>query len=335
MRDPVSGFEYPEAWVERCQNPGLLLLAETGLGVLTSSGTVLRRGFTTGTTAAAACKAAVLSLRKGDVHSVIITIPCGLVVNVLVEGKDGTASSRKFGGDYPGDVTAGIEFIATAVPCQGGIQLNAGEGIGRFSRDTPRYKQGEPAISPASLDCILRSVREALDMTALSGVQVTLRIPEGEEIGKKTLNPRIGVEGGISVLGTTGLVEPWDDHLGSSVIERIIVAENPVLTTGRIGMRYARLLYPDHEVILIGGKIAEALTAAKGEVVLCGLPALILHHINPHLLEGTGFGTVEEYAASPGFALIVKDTLAEFRKTHPGVRVVLVNRTGEIIGESP
>ena len=231
MRDPVSGFKYPAAWVQRCPNPGLLLLAETGLGVLTSSGSVLRRGFTTGTTAAATCKAAVLSLGGRAIHSVIITIPCGLLVNVLAEGNGGTASSRKFAGDYPGDVTAGIEFIATAEPCPEGIQLIAGEGIGRFSRDTPRFKKGEPAISPASLDCILRSVQEALEMTALSGVQVTLRIPEGAETGKKTLNPRIGVEGGISVLGTTGLVEPWDDHLGSSMIERIIAAENPVLTT--------------------------------------------------------------------------------------------------------
>ena len=335
MRDPVSGFVYPEVWVERCQNPGLLLLAETGLGVLTSSGTVLQRGFTTGTTAAVTCKAAVLSLGAGTIHSVIILIPCGLLVNVLAEGKSGTASSRKFGGDYPGDVTAGIEFIATAVPRPEGIDLIAGEGIGRFSRNTPRFKKGEPAISPASLDCILRSIQEALEMTALSGVQVTLRIPDGAEIGKKTLNPRVGVEGGISVLGTTGLVEPWDDHLGSSVIERIIAAENPVLTTGRIGMRYAHLLYPDREVILIGGKIAEALAAAKGDVVLCGLPALILHHILPDLLEGTGFGTVEEYAASSGFARIAADALAGFARTQPQVRVVLVNRSGKIIGESP
>jgi cobalt-precorrin-5B (C1)-methyltransferase len=334
MQDPVSGFEYPEAWVQRCQNPGLLLLAETGMGILTSSGTVLRRGFTTGTTAAAACKAAVLSLRKGPVHSVIVRIPCGLIVNVPAEGRSGTASSRKFAGDYPGDVTAGIEFIAKAVPGPGGIELISGEGIGRFSRDTPRYRKGDPAISPASLDCILTSIQDALGVTALSGVQVVLSVPAGVEIGQKTLNSRVGVDGGISVLGTTGLVEPWDDHLGSSVIDLIVATENPVLTTGRIGMRYARLLYPDREVILIGGKIAEALAAAKGDVVLFGLPALILNRINPHLLDGTGIGTVEEFVATPASVQIIKDTLAGFRKTHPGVRVVLVNRAGEIIGDS-
>jgi cobalt-precorrin-5B (C1)-methyltransferase len=119
------------------------------------------------------------------------------------------------------------------------------------------------------------------------------------------------------------------------MIELVMAAKNPVLTTGRIGLRYARLLYPDCEVILIGGKIAEALAAARGDVTLCGLPALILKYINPAILEGTGFATVEECAANPEFECIVRDTLMAFRKKHPDIRVVLVNRQGVIIGESP
>ena len=335
MRDPVSGFDYPRDWVERCKDPGLLLLAQTGLGVMTSSGAVLRRGFTTGTTAAAACKAAVLSLRKGAVQSVLIRIPCGLIVNVMAEGIKGTAHCRKFAGDYPGDVTADIEFVAHAEPGDEGFRFIPGEGIGRYSRDTPRFTKGDPAISQAARECILQSIQEAIEMTGLKGIEVTLRIPAGEEIGRKTLNPRVGVERGISVLGTTGLVEPWDDHLSSSVLERVRAAENPVLTTGRIGMRYARLLYPDREVILIGGNITEALGVAEGNVVLCGLPALILHHIRPDILEGTGFGTIEEFSLSPAFGRTVQDILGAYRKTHPKVQVTLFNRAGTIIGESP
>jgi len=76
MLDPVTGFEYPGAWVERCTSPALLLLVEQGLAILTASGTVLRRGYTTGTTAASACKAAVLSLSGNTVTSVSIHIPC-------------------------------------------------------------------------------------------------------------------------------------------------------------------------------------------------------------------------------------------------------------------
>jgi len=334
MRDPVSGFDYPEAWVKKCHSPDLLRLAEEGLGVLTSSGTVLRRGYTTGTTAAAACKAAILSLSK-NVTTVSVQIPCGLVVSVAVSGSRGHASCKKYGGDYPDDVTAGCEFIADAVPRHEGILFLPGEGIGRFSRDTPRFRKGDPAISPAPLACILTSMEEAAKQEGLCGVEVRLRIPEGLGIAKKTLNSRVGVVGGISILGTTGLVEPWDDHLEESVGERLAAAHDAVLTTGRIGLRYARLRYPDKEIVLIGSRIAEALAAVHGEVILFGLPALILRFINPDILEGTGFATVEEFAATPGFQPVMQSTLNTFKKEYPHLRVVLVNRDGVILGETP
>ena len=334
MRDPVTGFDYPEAWVKKCSSPDLLILAEEGLAVLTSSGQVIRRGYTTGTPAAAACKAAILSL-SGVVTSVPVHLPCGLVVEVPVSGFSGSASGKKFAGDYPDDATAGCEFIAKASSLPEGIQLVPGAGIGRFSRDTPRFKKGEPAISPAPLECILTSMQEAIDQAGLFGARVNLRIPLGAEIAKKTLNPRVGVKGGISVLGTTGLVEPWDDHLLESMRERVSAACNVVLTTGRTGLRYARLLYPDHEVVLVGGKIKEALDAAKGEVILFGLPALILRYINPHILDGTGYATVEEFAGSPAFHPAMQSNLTVFKKEYPRVRVIMVNRDGAIIGESP
>ncbi len=334
MRDPVTGFLYPGAWREKCKDPALLEPVEQGLAILTSSGTVLHRGFTTGTTAAAATKAVILSL-KSDVVSVTIRIPCGLCVDIPVEAHAGRASCRKYAGDYPADVTAGLEFVAEAVPAPEGIQLVPGAGIGRFVRDTPRYPKGTPAISLAPLECILAAMQEALDETGFSGVVITLTVPEGERVAKKTLNSRVGVEGGISILGTTGLVEPWDDHLAESVIERVVKARNPVLTTGRIGLRYARLLFPEREVILVGGKIGEALDAAKGDVVLCGLPALVLRYIHPRILEGTAYATVEELAASPSFDRIVPPLLAAWKMTHPHVRVLLVNREGAVIAESP
>jgi len=334
MRDPVTGFDYPEEWVKKCSSPDLLRLAEEGLAVLTSSGTVIRRGYTTGTTAAAACKAAILSL-SGVVTSVPVHLPCGLVVSVPVFGLAGNASCKKFAGDYPGDVTAGCEFIAEAMPLPDGIRFVPGEGIGRFSRDTPRFRKGEPAISSAPLECILTSIQEAIDQQGLSGVRVKLQIPLGAEIAKKTLNPKVGVEGGLSVLGTTGLVEPWDDHLEESIRERLSTSHNAVLTTGRIGLRYARLLYPDRDIVLVGGKIGEALDAAQGDVILFGLPALILRYINPHILEGTGFSTVEEFAVTPGFHHTMTSNFREFKKDHQQVKVVLVDRDGAIIGESP
>ncbi len=334
MQDPVTGFEYPDAWVKRCTVAEKLRLAETGLGVLTSAGTVLIRGFTTGTTAAAACAAAVLSLGGTSVTSMRITIPCGLTVDVPVKGGAGRASAQKFAGDYPGDVTAGITFTAQAHPRDGGIHISFGNGIGRFSRDTPRFRAGTPAVSSPAMACIHASVRDVLGQTGLPGVEVLLEIPNGREVAEKTLNPRMGVMGGLSVLGTTGLVEPWDDHLTESTLERITAAERPVLTTGRTGLRLARLLYPDRDVILIGGKIGRSLAAVRGGAILFGLPALILRYINPQIREGSGFATVEEMAVSPAFPSVVEKNLAAFRIQYPAIHVVLVDRDGHIIGES-
>jgi len=334
MRDPVTGFLYPDIWEKKVPDPASLALVAQGFAVLTASGAVLRRGYTTGTTAAAACKAAILSL-SGDVAEVRIRLPCGLEAYIPVTARAGRASCRKFSGDYPSDATAGIEFIAEAAIAQDGLTLVPGPGIGRFVRDTPRYKKGAPAISEAPLACILSSMEEALFLTGFSGATVTLSIPEGERIAGKTLNPRVGIEGGISVLGSTGLVEPWDDHLEESVMARVACTENVVITTGRVGLRYARLLFPDREVVLAGGRISEALSAAKGKVTLCGLPALILKYIEPHILDQTGYATVEELAASPAFLPVVAPILAAYRKEQPKVRVVLVNREGKIIAESP
>jgi cobalt-precorrin-5B (C1)-methyltransferase len=334
MKDPLTGFEYPGTWVARCTSPEKLRLVGEGLAVLTSSGLVLRRGFTTGTTAAAAAKAAVLSL-KMDTDTVSITLPCGIPVDVSAAGHAGTGSSVKFGGDYPADVTAGLEFRADAVPGAGSITIMFGEGIGRFSRDTPRYRKNTPAVSPTALSTIVQSVQEALGTIGESGITVRISAPSGTTVAQKTLNPRMGVDGGISVLGTTGLVEPWDDHLTESTMERIAAAKRPVLTTGRVGLRFSRLLFPDRDVILVGGKLKDALDAARGEIILCGLPALILRHINPHILDGTGYPTVEELAASPEFPQILAATLEEFRLVRPCVTIVLINREGKIIGESP
>lgn len=334
MLDPVTGFEYPEEWVARNTSPELLRLARQGLAVLTSSGSVLLRGFTTGTTAAAAAKAAVLSCKK-DIISVPVTLPCGLLVDVSAQGHAGIGYSEKYGGDYPGDVTAGLGFRAVASPVASGTTVEFGEGIGRFVRDTPRYKKGTPAVSPPALSCIVRSVQEALDAIGESGAAVRVSAPRGREVAAKTLNSRMGIEGGISVLGTTGLVEPWDDHLTDSAAERIAAANRPVITTGRIGLRFSRLLFPDRDIILIGGKLKEALDAARGEVILCGLPGLILRHINPHILNGTGYPTVEDLAESPQFETILAALLKEFRKLRPRVTVVLINREGKVIGESP
>ena len=330
IRDPVSGFEYPPDWVTKSQRTDLLPMVARGLAILTSDGTVLMRGYTTGTTAAAACKAAVISLQS-PVSAVTITTPCGIVVEIPVSvAGNGVAECRKYAGDYPDDVTAGILFSAVAVPAPGGITVNTGNGIGRFSYDTPRYAKGEPAIGGPSMACITSSLQEALTMTGLPGILVELSVPGGEQVAKKTLNPRLGITGGISVLGTTGLVEPWDDHLEEAVLSRVRSSPRVVLTTGRTGLRYARLFFPGHEAVLIGSKIGAALSSATGEVILFGLPGLILRYINPGILEGSGCRTVEELMAEQQSNPRVRKALDQYKAEYPALRIVLINRDGNV-----
>ncbi|MDD1673482.1 MAG: cobalt-precorrin-5B (C(1))-methyltransferase, partial [Methanomicrobiales archaeon] len=161
INDPVTGFIYPDSWVNRCPSPELLEDVRRGLAVLTASGKVLKRGYSTGTTAAAACAAAVLSL-GGEVQNVSLVIPCGLTLSIPVVGKNGEASCIKFAGDYGDDVTAGVEILATAAPISKGITLRTGIGIGRYTRTTLRFKKGDPAISKSAIQCIRQALYAAI-----------------------------------------------------------------------------------------------------------------------------------------------------------------------------
>jgi cobalt-precorrin-5B (C1)-methyltransferase len=336
IRDPVTGFLYPPAWVEACGDPVLIEEVRQGFAVLTSSGAVLRRGYTTGSTAAAACKAAVLSLSGEAGERVFVLLPCGIAAHITVTAGSGHALAAKYSGDYPEDATAGLVFSAVARPApEGTVTLVAGEGIGRFNRATPRFRAGAPAIGREALLCIMGSIIEGMESADLAGVRVVLEAPRGREVAARTLNPKLGISGGISVLGTTGLVEPWDDHLTRSVEDQARAAGQLVLTTGRTGLRFSRLLFPDHDVVLAGSRLREAIAVREGDLVLCGLPGLILRYIDPGILDGTGCRTVEELCASPHLAGKIEKALREFRQREPRIRVILLDREGRVIGESP
>ena len=333
ITDPVTGFSYPASWIAACNDKEGLDLVRAGLAVLTSSGMILRRGYTTGTTAAACCKAATLSLKEVP-DKVSVLTPSGIRVCVAVEATHGTASCFKYPGDYPGDATAGIGFIAECNPAGNGISLYPGEGIGRFARDTPRNRKGDPAISSPALSSILAAIQEGLETTGLPGVTIHLQIPRGEIVAKDTLNPKLGIEGGISILGTTGLVEPWDDHLTKTVMESVRTSDRVVLTTGRTGLRYARLLFPGYDAVLAGSHLKEALGEVKGQVILCGLPALILKFLDPEILSRTGCETIEAFATRPEFRARMHASFLKGKERYPRLRVVIVDRNGNILGDS-
>jgi len=327
MIDPVNNFKIPEEWIKRTRVPlnQLNEMISSGCYVLLSDGRLLRRGYTTGTTAAVAAKAAILSLVKEESKSEIeVKTPIGLRVKLPVKAEKGTASVNKFSGDHATDITNGIEIIACAKE-NDTISIKAGKGIG--------IKKGKPAINPSPMRQIEDAIKEALVETGLKGAQVIISVPKGEKIAKKTLNEQIGITGGISILGTTGFVEPWNEHLGEMKEELIKNADRVILTTGRIGMRFSHMLFPDYTVILIGSDISRGLAAANGEVIICGLPGLILKWANPDIMKTGGHLTVQEMVDSDPKNPFIDLALNEAVKKS-GKRVVLLNRNGTILRDS-
>ena len=323
--DPVNKFTIPEEWVKRAILPleELNEKISSGCYVLLSNGSLLRRGYTTGTTAAAAAKASVLSLEK-NVSEISVPTPAGLRAILPVSAKNGKASARKSSGDHAFDVTNGIEIIAEAEE-HDTIVIKAGAGIGS--------KKGIPAINPQPLCQIEEAVKEALSECGLKGASVTISVPEGETLAKKTLNSQIGITGGISILGTTGFVEPWNEHLGETKEELIKNSGKVVLTTGRLGMRYSHMLFPDYTIILIGSDISRGLKAAKGDVIISGLPGLILKWASPGILENSGYLTVQDMIDDNPNNPLIDIALGQVVKLS-GKRVVIFNRDGTILRDS-
>ena len=332
--DPINDFQIPAQWVDRVDMPFRELSegVSSGLLVVLSNGKVLHRGFTTGTTAAAAAKASVLSL-QGEVDSVSVPTPSGIRAQLRTKAAAGRAEVVKIPGDHESDVTGGLVFIAKASPASR-IELIAGAGIGRVTRGGLQVEAGEPAINPAPQRQILDAIREALDETGLEGATVTLSVPDGGAVGAKTLNLQVGVQGGISILGTTGFVEPWSDHLGETKMDLIKDAAKVVLTTGRIGMRYSQMLFPEHTVVMVGSRLDEGIKASRGETVICGLPGLILKWAIPDILDGTGFNTVQEIVDNNRANPIIDRALEAVVKKSGGARIILLDRDGDIVRDT-
>ena len=335
MIDPVNNFKIPEEWISRTGLPReeLEKNVASGMIVVLSDGSVLKRGYTTGTTASAAAKAAVLSLKKA-VDSVSVPTPVGLKAYLEVsESSPGRAVVKKIPNDHESDITRGLEFVGEAREAEG-IRIFGGKGIGVVRRDGLQVSKGKSAINPKPMEQIRAAVQEAVEELGLQGAEVTISIPEGERIGKETLNSRIGVEGGISVLGSTGFVEPWNDHLGETKGDLIRCTDRVVLTTGRIGMRYSHMLFPDYTVVMVGSRISEGLDNASGDVIICGLPGLVLKWGNPEMLQDSGYVTVVEMLEkAPGHERL-REAFEMAVEKGKGARIVVIDRDGSVLMDS-
>ncbi len=214
----------------------------------------LRTGLTTGTCAAAAAKAAVLALAGQLCDAVEVQLPDGaratLAVALLERDSDARARAGvvKDAGDDP-DVTNGmsveveVERLAEVPPGEPAIEFVAGPGVGAVTRAGLQLTPGEPAINPVPREMIATAVHSVLPDGAL---RITVSIPGGEETAKRTFNGRLGIEGGLSVLGTSGRVVPKsEDAWLRSLLPQVDVAladgqRTVYLTPGRFGERAAR-----------------------------------------------------------------------------------------------
>ncbi len=215
----------------------------------------LRSGFTTGSCATAAAKAALqilLGVPAGDLCS--ITLPDGENISIPVfkaalspDGKSATASVIKDAGDDP-DITNGCEIGATvSFSSDEGIHFLKGEGVGTVTLPGLGISIGEPAINATPRKMISRELHSLYQ----GGIDVTVFIPSGRELAKRTFNPKLGIVDGLSVLGTSGIVQPFSNEAFVNSIRReieVCKAMNTgrlVINSGAKSERYVKQLYPE------------------------------------------------------------------------------------------
>ena len=183
-----------------------------------SQGKNLRCGYTTGSCATAAAKAAATMLLTGErVATVRIDTPKGVVLElepleVELAEQYVSCAIRKDSGDDPDDTNGVLVFAKVEKVAEPGVHIEGGVGVGRVTKPGLACAVGGPAINPTPRRMITAEVGSVMDQAGYSeGLLVTISIPEGVEIAKKTFNTRLGIIGGLSVLGTSGIVEPMSE----------------------------------------------------------------------------------------------------------------------------
>jgi cobalt-precorrin-5B (C1)-methyltransferase len=253
----------------------------------------LKSGLTTGTCATAAAVAATLQLLKKEkqpnsslftIHSsltnvVPVILPNGETIEVHVGYGEGYAYCIKEAGDDP-DVTNGVEVRATLTPNPSPkgegdfITIEGGEGVGTFTLPGFDYPPGSPAINKAPWEMIRKNIMKILAQTPLSfagGLEVRFSIPGGEEIARRTFNPRLGIEGGISIIGVSGIVKPFSEEAFIDSIRKCMTVakasgtDRVVINSGAKSERFVKERYPDlprQAFVEYGNYIGETLKMA-------------------------------------------------------------------------
>lgn len=336
----------------------------------------LRKGFTTGTAAAAAAEAAAILAATGSLpDEVNITLPGGLRTIAIktqpasLRHIDCTyaASVIKDGGDDP-DATSGLEIIAAVRllnPQGGDVFIKGGDGVGVVTKAGLQCPVGAAAINPVPQKMILTALRKIIpDGT----VEVEIIVPDGKQAALRTFNGRLGIIGGISIIGTTGIVEPMSvEAIKATIACELDVAfeENSskvYLSPGKIGEDSLKAIFAGIRVVQMSNFIGDALSyaATKGfrHIIIGGHPGklakLLMGYFNTHSgnsPQATGFvaklfglkgeyNTVEEIISqsqnSAKFDLLAYEIAAKIRTLYgfSAVDVLLFNMNKQRIGAS-
>ena len=272
-------------------------------------GAKLRCGYTTGSCAAAAATAATrMLLLGGRVERIALKTPTGSdldlpVCEISSNGDSVTCAVKKDSGDDP-DITNGMLIYATAEKTrEDGVRIDGGIGIGRVTKRGLDQPVGAAAINSVPRRMIedgVTGVMRCADYTG--GISILIWAPEGQRLAEKTFNPRLGIVGGLSILGTTGIVEPMSEQALVDTIrvslrqKRAGGAEVALLTPGNYGADFIRAetgLDPDKAAVMTSNFIGDALDICK-ELGFSG--ALLIGHIGKLVkLAGNMMNTHSKY----------------------------------------
>ena len=223
----------------------------------------LHSGLTMGTCATAAVIAATISLKTGETPtSVPVILPDGETIDVEVTYGDGYASVFKQAGDDP-DVTNGIEIRAHVEPSDH-FEILGGEGVGRFTVPGFDFPPGETAINKAPRQMMRDNIK--------GNVRITISVPQGAEIARRTFNPRLGIEGGISIIGVSGIVKPFSEEAFVASIRKCMQvakatgSDRVVINSGGKSERFVKAQYtdlPQQAFVEYGNYIGDTLAIAN------------------------------------------------------------------------
>ena len=234
----------------------------------------LHSGLTTGTCATAAAIAATIKLLKNETpEEVPVMLPNGETIMVAVGYGEDCAYCIKDAGDDP-DVTNGLEIgaVAEQTLMQGRrslIMIEGGMGVGTFTLSGFDYPPGSPAINKAPREMICKNIEPLIDEH--TPLNITIFVPQGEEIARRTFNPRLGIEGGISIIGVSGIVKPFSEEAFIDSIRKCMTVAKAsgsvrvVINSGGKSERFVKALYPDlpaQAFVEYGNYIGETLKIA-------------------------------------------------------------------------